>query len=355
MNTTHGGDIHGFRLRYGVAPLDFSASLNLLGMPPAVKAAAIQAVEQSSAYPDPHCRELAQGLARQWQVPAAQLVFGNGAADLIYRYAQALRPRKALLPVPSFAEYEGALHAVGCQVQYYPAAAEKGFRLDGDILGHITPDLDALFLCQPGNPTGQLVPARLLDDILQACDACGVRVFLDECFLPFVPGAQEISRVGRLGQYPGLFILGSFTKLYAMAGIRLGFGLCSDTDFLEQIRRSGQPWGVSCVAQAAGLAALGQTDYVRQSLALIEQEKAALVSGLSALGAAVLGSAANYVFFQLPEPQLQQKLAEKGILIRDCANFRGLKPGYYRVAVAKHGDNQQLLQGMRQVLSLGQD
>lgn len=353
MNSTHGGDITGYALRYGRKPIDFSASLNPLGMPAAVKAAAIDAMEDACHYPDPYGRALTAALGEKLKINPKHLILGNGAADLIHRYVQALRPRKALLPVPSFAEYGRALGAVGCEVFYHFLTDEGQYGLDEGIVEEITEEIDLIFLCQPGNPTGQLIPAALLEKILERSRRTGTQVFLDECFLSFVDGGHALSMGAKLEQYPNLFILGSFTKLYAMAGLRLGYGLCADTAQLDRLALNGQPWGVSTVAQAAGLAALGQEDYVKESIDLIRAQREWLKDKLCTLGARVLGGAANYLFFFLPDGGMKDKLARLGYLIRDCANFPGLGPGYYRIAVRTAEENRGLIEAMGQALNEG--
>lgn len=351
MSELHGGDITGYRLKYGREPLDFSASLNPLGMPQAVKQVAKDAVEAACPYPDPHARELTTTLAEKLGAEAEHIIWGNGSADLIYRYVQAMKPRRALLPAPSFAEYERALRVVNCDVKRHALQAENSFDLDESILPKITRDVDVLFLCQPNNPTGRLIAPALLDEILRTCKATGTRLFLDECFVSFVAEAKRVSKLSRLAGYPGLFILGSFTKLYGMAGLRLGYGLCSDVPVLERMVLCGQPWAVSTVVQAAGVAALAQDDYVRESLALIETEKAWLSAELSKLGIAAIGGAANYLFFAAPDEALCEKLARQGILIRNCANFRGLQPCYYRIAVRTRKENAQLIAAIHDILN----
>lgn len=349
MKEIHGGDITGYRLQYGVEPLDFSASLNACGMPLAVRQAALAAVADSYAYPDPQTRELCTALARKLMVPTDHLMLGNGAADLIYRYVYAIRPKRALLPVPSFAIYERALSAARSDIAYYALQPENHFDLDAGILEAITTEVDVLFLCQPNNPTGRLVAPDLLAKILAKCCDTGTRLFLDECFLSFVQGTKDIGTTARCANHPNLFVLGSFTKLYGMAGLRLGWGVCSDETLRDAMLQNGQPWAVSTVAQAAGLAALTQDAWVQESLATIREAKRHLVAGLRALGFSVLGGAANYLFFKADDVQLKQKLAEQGILIRDCCNFRGLTAGHYRVAVRSNEENNRLLQALATV------
>lgn len=325
MDIIHGGDVTGYRRRYSREPLDFSASLNPCGIPPSVLAAATAALERSTPYPDPLCRDLTAALAECLGVGEERIVLGNGAADVLYRLVLALTPRSAAIPVPSFAEYEHALSLVGCDIRVFPAAA------------------DCVFLCQPNNPTGTAVPQGILDDIL----ASGATLILDECFQAFMDEPRSLR--DRIQSCGNLVILDSFTKLYAMAGIRLGYALFGDAELAEKTRRAGPPWQVSTVAQAAGLAALADTDYVEKSLAAIREWKKELVYGLSARGCAVLGAEANFVFFRTDRVDLGAGLAERGILIRDCANFRGLEPGYFRVAVRTAAENAALLQAIDEV------
>lgn len=347
MELIHGGDVTGFRQRFGVTPLDFSASLNPFGMPPAVREAARQAVDEGTPYPDPLCRELRAALAERFGVRGDCLVFGNGAADIIHRFVQALRPKTALVPAPAFAEYERALAFANCRIKRHRLRRRDGFRLGHDFVAGIDGDVDAVFLCQPNNPTGRLVEKELLEIILDRADAAGAVVFLDECFCRFVRDPDAHSLIPELGRRKNLFILDSFTKLFAMAGIRLGFGMTGDKRLAARLEDAGQPWAVSNIAQAAGLAALAEKEYVDKSLRIIHAAKTSLVEGLEECGNVVYGCDANFVFFHSPVVDLDERLMEKGVLIRNCRNFRGLDDGYYRVAVRLPEENERLLQAMR--------
>ncbi|MCD8350809.1 MAG: threonine-phosphate decarboxylase CobD [Planctomycetaceae bacterium] len=347
MSWNHGGDVAGYRQRYGVEPLDFSASLNPLGMPDSVRAAARRAVDAAVPYPDPFCRELADALASHLGVEPDRVFFGNGAAEVIFRLVQARRPRTALLTAPSFAEYEGALKSVGCEPAFHVLDRERDFLVDDAILAHIHSGVDMVFLCQPNNPTGQLIAPDLMLNIIDQCRRTGTMLVVDECFLPFVEDGQARSVTPLLVNNPGLVVLGSFTKLYAMAGLRLGFALCGDAATVEALRRVGPPWSVSTVAQAAGRAALTEDEYVRRSLALIRDEKRFLRHELERLGLRVIGGEANYLFFFSRREDVVESLLPLGIMVRGCANFRGVGPGYYRVAVRLHEENTRLIEALR--------
>jgi threonine-phosphate decarboxylase len=151
-----------------------------------------------------------------------------------------------------------------------------------------------------------------------------------------------------LPAYENLFLLKAFTKRYGMAGIRLGYGLSDNKALLEKMEAATQPWNVSGVAQAAGVAALGEEAFVQTARKLIFQEANILKKELQALGYRVYPSSANYIFFR-GEEDLFEKCVAKGILIRDCSNYEGLTAGYYRIAVKTLQENEKLLKALREI------
>ncbi len=350
MGLVHGGDVEGYLRQFGRSPLDFSANVSPLGLPDGVKQAVIASLQTADTYPDPLCRSLCEAIAAHEGKPPEQVVCGNGAADLIFRLVMGLDPKSALLLAPTFAEYEQALRVSGCKVHFFPLHPENGFCLTPEILDSITPSIDLFFLCQPNNPTGKLCERPLLLSILERCRACNVTLVMDECFVDFLDDPKRYSLSDQLEEYENLFLLKAFTKLYAMAGIRLGYGLCGNAALLNRIRTAGQPWAVSSMAQAAGIAALRETDYVAGLRGLIAREKPFLLHGLTHAGVTCLGSSANYIFFHSSDGQLHTKLWETGIMIRDCSNYAGLAAGYYRVAIRDHADNERLVSSIGKIL-----
>ena len=164
----------------------------------------------------------------------------------------------------------------------------------------VTEETDMVFLCQPNNPTGQVTPPALVERLISRCADCGAVLVVDECFLDFLPDRDALTAERFLNDAPNLVILKAFTKLYAMAGVRLGYALCSDTALLAGMQAAGQPWAVSGLAQAAGLAALQECAYAEEVRALIEAERPRLAAGLRALGLYVIEGRANYLLFRAP-------------------------------------------------------
>ena len=343
----HGGDIY---RHPGV--LDFSANLNPLGTPESVVQAAGAAAEQMASYPDVCCSELRAALAGYEGVKKEWIRCGNGAAELIFSLVQALRPKRALVCVPSFAEYRQALQAAGCRIEQFRLLEEEGFQLKEEILERICPKTDLFFLCSPNNPTGLLPEEGLLLKILKKCEETGTFLVLDECFLDFVEEKERWEMKPCLEQYRNLFLLKAFTKRYAMAGIRLGYGLCSNQEVLEQMEAVTQPWSVSSLAQAAGKAALREEDYVQRARALVGKERSRMQQRFRQLGLTVWDSRANYVFFRGPE-SLGENCLSKGVMLRDCSNYPGLAPGFYRAAVKLPEENDRLFSVMEEVLREG--
>lgn len=349
---THGGDWAGYQAEYGGMPLDFSANISPLGLPGGVRAAIAAALDTADRYPDPLCRELCAALGARHGLPAEWVLCGNGAAELIFRLCYALRPKTALLTAPTFAEYGQALRAAGCgRIETFALREETGFAVTEALLDAIAPGLDLLFLCEPNNPTGVATDPALLRAVLQRCAQAGTVLAVDECFQEFLPNPAAHTLQGELAAHPNLVILKAFTKSYAMAGVRLGYALCADPGLLAAMRGCGQPWGVSALAQAAGLAALRETEYSARLAALIAAQRPVLRAGLAALGCRVVPGQANYLLFRHSDAALDQKLRRKGVLLRNCANYPGLGPGWYRAAVRSETENQAFLQAMREVLA----
>lgn len=337
----HGGDVY---TNKGV--LDFSSNVNPLGPPPSVIKAAKESINSIEHYPDVKNRALAQALSDYEEVPSSYIVFGNGAAEVIFSFVRAIDPSRALLCAPTFSEYGAALRAAGCEAVY---SLIRDSSVKEDFLDLIDPRLDAVFLCNPNNPTGFLLDKGLLERIIGKCQENKIFLLVDECFLDFVHNGKDHSVKKFLKDNDHLFILNSFTKRYAMAGLRLGYGLCSNRILLDRMEEETQPWNISLPAQAAGKAALKEKEYVEKARETVNEERAYLKEEMKKAGLYVYDSQANYIFFQGPE-DLYERCLDKGILIRDCSNYEGLKAGYFRIAVRKREENDKLLETFREIL-----
>lgn len=361
----HGGNIHAAARTLGTSPkhiLDLSASINPLGMPQSVRTAITSQLNVAVHYPDPDCVELSQAIAARHSLNPDTILCGNGSTELIYLIARALKPRHALIPAPTFAEYERAIKASGkwgagskkCGTNYLHLKANNGFRLDADafidamtkmVSSYSSPithhsSLSLAFLCNPNNPTGLVIPRDEVLKIAAAAKKLRCYLVVDEAFIDFCPAHSVIDATVR---NPYLIVLRSMTKFYALAGIRLGYGVFP-LSAARSIRALREPWTVSTVAQIAGRAALNDRSYRTRTESTIAREKHFLEKSLRSLGIPYLPSAANYYLLRLQSADAVEKtLAETGILIRSCANFRGLDRSYVRIAVRSRRENIRFL------------
>lgn len=347
---SHGGDWMSVVQKYGREPLDFSASVSPLGAPDGVRSAIAEAAAECGRYPDPLCRELSAAIADFHRVSPEHIMCGNGSADLLYRLVLAKRPRRAVVTAPTFSEYERALRLADCDIARYMLNISADFAVTEDICAIITDETDMLFLCEPNNPTGVITPKPVLKSILDRCRETGTLMVVDECFLDFTEGAEEQSLISELNDCSSLLILKAFTKLYGMAGVRLGYCLCSDEELLARMQASGQPWSVSAIAQRAGAAALRENEYVERVKKLVKCQRKWLKEQLESLKFEVVDGQANYLLFRAPAG-LCEGLETRGILIRGCANYAGLDEHWYRTAVRTEEENKLLIRAIEEVLA----
>ena len=206
-----------------------------------------------------------------------------------------------------------------------------------------------MFLCTPNNPTGILPDPQLLKRIAERTARTGTRLVVDESFLEFVRDEKTRSMISKLESWPHVVVLRSFTKMYAIPGIRLGYAVSADTGFLKKVAEAGQTWPVNAIAASAGLAALKEQAFVEKTIAYVERERQWMKAELEQLGAQVWDGQANYLLFRLPGcTDLYERLLKYQIVVRRCCNYCGLTEEYYRVAVKRHDQNELLIRSMKQ-------
>ena len=325
--------------------LDFSASCNPLGTSPSVLEA-LRDVDLSH-YPDDEALELRQALARALQVDLSWVAVGNGSVDLIYQLASAyLEPAdRALVVGPAFGEYARACRVAGATVMEIRAAEETGFQPDTEAvrtaLRAERPKL--AFLCNPNNPTGRLLPASSIIEILEECEE--TLMVVDEAYMPFCDSNVDLRGQLTSGR---LLLLRSMTKDHGLAGIRLGYAVARP-DVLDPLGRIRPPWSVNALAQAAGLAALKDEAHVEAARRVIAEARAYLVGELSALGLGVVPSAANFLLVRVGDgAAFRAAMLARGICVRDCASF-GL-PAHVRIGMRTMPDCRRLAAVAREVV-----
>lgn len=338
---THGGDIYRNRVE-----LDFSVNVSPLGMPEGVRKALVQAVSHAEEYPDIRAEKVKNALEEALQVPKRRLVCGNGASELFMAVVHARKPEKIVLPVPSFSGYGRAAEAVGASVCCYEMKEEHNFSPQEDLFSSLTPDVDLLFLANPNNPAGKLADPAFLGTLFRHCRDRGIWVVLDECFLEFCEEEEKHTWLRKLESFPNLAVVRSFTKIYAIPGVRLGYLACADETAVREIQKHLPEWNLSVFAAYAGEAACREQEYKKKVVETVKTEREYLSHAFAGLGIRVFSSPADYLLLYTEIP-LYEKLLKDGILIRDCAGFRGLGEGYYRISVKKHEDNVRLINAVK--------
>ena len=326
--------------------LDFSVNLNPFGPPKECEKIWANLWQGLAYYPDPYCTDLTQEVKQKEQTEKT-LLFGNGAAELIYAFAASLRGKKVLVFEPTFSEYAEAAKAYGCEIRRVLCTNE--FLWENPWTAADT-GVDAIFLCSPNNPTGRLLPKETLFRLAEACEQKGIFLFLDFCFLDFVPNAPYLAK--DFDAFTHVVCLRAFTKNYALAGARLGYLICEKT-VATSLNAFLQAWNVSVVAQKLGVCALKDAEYLPKTAEFVRVERERVQTELKKLGVKTFPSDANFFLFRA-RPDLNEQLQAYGMCVRDCSNFYGLADAdgmrYFRMGLKTTTENQRLLGALEKIL-----
>jgi threonine-phosphate decarboxylase len=355
----HGGEVWDAAGKFGFREdeiLDFSSSVNPLG----ASEKALEAIKADltgiSSYPDSNSTELRQAIANRFEgVSMDNVIAGNGSTELIYLFAETFLAKGdiALIPAPTFSEYERAVRKTGAETKH--VKPNRDFQFSPEVFGLGLHGAKAVFFCNPNNPTSVLTPPEQLTAIVERAFEEDVLVFLDENFLEFVDQEEQLSLISKISRYPNLFVLRSFTKIFGLTGLRIGYGVASE-EMADILLNAKIPWNVNCLAQAAAIAALNDEEHLKRTRELVRVEKAFLTRELTQIAAfKVFPADANFFFIDISQSgytaaQLKEKMLRHGILIRDCSSFRGLDEYYVRVAVKTRPENERLLDAFRKTV-----
>lgn len=360
----HGGNLVWAAQLARCAPaelLDFSASISPLGPPRSVREAIQAAFSWVVAYPDTAYGELRAAIAHHHHISPDYVLVGNGAADLLTWAARDLseRSHQCFLAAPNFSDYDRALRAFGCDSTKIDLIDPEGWHLadwEATFLASMSSmsmsarlSESGFLLNNPHNPTGALLDRTRVRSLLSAFKT----VVVDEAFMDFLPPEREQSVIGWVDEFPGLVVLRSLTKFYSMPGVRLGYAI-AQPETLQRWQQWRDPWAVNSFAAAAGVAAIQDIGFQRQTWDWLRAVNSEMFAGLSALpDLRPLPSCANFflVGCAVSATALQVELLKRyRIYIRDCMSFDGLGDRYFRVAVKTHADNQRLLAALADIL-----
>jgi threonine-phosphate decarboxylase len=329
--------------------IDFSVNINPLGPPESIRDRWPELLERIPDYPDPSCRSLRNLIAREIGLSAEQILIGNGASELIHLLGRVFSGGSVLVVDPTFSEYRKTSVLNGCEVDSIQLQEANGWQLDADLLVDQLKGKKAVFICHPNNPTGVIYDLNQLGRVIKAAEKLGVTVVVDEAFYDFC--AEPVSILSIVNKYSNLVVLRSLTKMYAVAGLRLGY-LVSSRETVNCLKKFQPHWSVNALAQAVGELCLRDHMHRELTVRFIDEERTKMKKALENLDFVVSDSHVNYFLlrdrFKQPVAQLIQYLLAKGIVPRHTYHFVGLDGAYLRFAVKQKAENERLLGTLRE-------
>ncbi|MFH0729417.1 MAG: threonine-phosphate decarboxylase CobD [Pseudomonadota bacterium] len=358
MITGHGGNRNELALRIGCDPgdiTDMSSNINPLGPPPALMTHIRSQLSVIEALPEADAASLITDFAAHYRISPETVLAGNGTTQFIYMLPLALKTRHPLVFGPTYADYADAcaMHDISCGWEM----AEEAALFQPDI-GRATRSIsgaDLVFICNPNNPTGTLIPSGEMERL---CRRFSDTLFvIDESYMPFVPTAEGETLIQR--RLPNVIVLHSMSKIFAIPGLRVGFVIASP-DIISRLRRFQLPWSVNALAQAAVRFLLRHVSaveaHILKSRAYISSEMRQLSASLAGIpGMISFPGAASFCLVKLPAPFSAEKvyhyLGEKRILIRKCSNFFGLSNRFIRISLKETPANHAVVEMLRNFCS----
>ena len=327
--------------------LDFSANINPLGPPSSIKKNWGSFFQGIGQYPDPHTATLKGKLAQREGIREEQILIGNGGSQTISLVGRFLAGKRVLIVEPAFSEYETACRVNNCQVTYFQL--EEGWKIDLDALKGELSQVDAVFLCNPSNPTGLYYSREVILSILTECERQKCMLIVDEAFHDFVRDYESLSSL--LQDYKSLILLRSLTKMFAIPGIRLGY-VMANGDIIAKLASYQPHWSVNSVAIAIGNLCLEENSYIEKTVQFITSEREKLLSFYEEHGFEVSLSEVNFYLIRDPKQNDQYPLfvylLEKGIVPRHTFNFPGLEGRWLRFAVRTSEENRKLMEAIEE-------
>lgn len=350
--TVHGGQA--WRLK---DVEDYSHNLNPFGLPEDINDIILAATEGIDHYPDDSCKDLKGVISKRFSVPVDDIIIGSGSSDIIRMFPNTFidRGEKAVISVPSFAEYSHQCRVAGCDVEWNMLPKENGFRIDYDSLKKRCKGAKAVYICNPNNPTGMVESRK---DILAFVDYCaseGILVFLDETLLELVPDHKDISCSGYVDKYPNLVVACSLTKSFAIPGIRIGFGF-SNPSLIEEMNKVRMTWNVGTIEQNVAKVLIGERmDYVEKAGRLMASESKWMHSQLESVGFPVVDSDSYFYFnpvssLGMDAPGFVKRMLEGKIMVRDCSSFGPEFTSYVRFCVKDRERNERFVSAVENAM-----
>lgn len=356
----HGSDLEKIEEIYGIKKekiISFSANINPLGISRNLKKEISAHIDAIQTYPDREYKDLRRTIAGYAGTTMENVVVGNGSTELISLVIKTVAPKKAMILGPSYSEYEREISLEGGQTVYYPLKEADDFQMNvADLCGHLTDSIDLLILCNPNNPTSTAISAAQMRQILDACLEHGIFVMVDETYVEFTHPDEQISSVPLTAYYSNLAVLRGTSKFFAAPGLRLGYAVTGNADLIRKINTLQNPWSISSLAEIAGRLMFRDTDYIKETSALIDHERTRLYSELRTWPSLkVYRPKANFMLCRILKEgvdadQLFDHCIRQCLMIRNCSTFPFLSNKYFRFCFMNPEDNDRLIASLRELL-----
>ena len=349
----HGSDIEKVCEIYGLRREDiimFGANVNPLGLSEHVKEQLAGRLDILSSYPDRNYTSLCSTISEYCNIPAEFILPGNGSSELIALLIQERNPKHTLILGPTYSEYARELSFSGSTQEYYHLREEDIFVLNVDDLCHtLEGKYDFLILCNPNNPTSSAIKVNDLRRIVSFCNERNIFIMIDETYVEFAPDINEITAISLTREFQNLMVLRGVSKFYAAPGMRLGYGITGNLEFLKKMKEKQVPWSLNSLGALAGELMLKDKNYIRHTRDLILSERTRLLKALENTPTyKTYPTYANFLLLKIQKPGLTSQdifdtCIRQGLMIRDCTSFECLEGEYIRFCIMHPQDNTRLL------------
>lgn len=352
----HGGNIYKHLRESGRQMLDYSSNINPLGVSKNLKKQLRKNLDILTTYPDPYYIELRKSIANFNDINIENVIVGNGATEILFLFIRGIKPKNVLLVSPTFSEYERALKTVKAKISYFKVEEKKDFHIDVENLIEKLKknNYDLIVMCNPNNPTGKFLELDRLKKLIDEVDRKKTLLFLDETFIEFIEKWREKTALNIKSK--NVFIMRALTKFFAIPGLRLGYGLCTNENILKKMNSEKEPWSVNNFASMAASILLSDKEYIDKSYKWIKKEKKFLFNKLIKIkNIKVYETETNFILIKLLDRRAEnlcKKMEERNILIRNASNFKFLNENYIRIAIKDRKNNKIFLKCFAQCLEV---
>lgn len=359
--TFHGSDLEQIEKYYGIAKesiINFGANVNPLGLSPYAKERLVKNIDIITRYPDRDYSSLRQAIADYCNTEKQYVVVGNGSTELISLLISQRKTKHALVLGPTYSEYNRELSLTGGKISHYYLKESLDFHLDlDDFFRSFPDDIDLLIICNPNNPTSSAVPCSTLEKIAQECLRRNIFIMIDETYVEFAPCTEHITAIPLTNSFDNLIVIRGVSKFFAAPGLRLGYAITGNKDFLQTLKQHQNPWSLNSVGASVGEWLLEDTEYIKKTCDLVRSERTRILNRLNMFNyVKVYEAFANFVLVRITKEGLSSGdifdyVIRQGFMIRDCASFDGLCGEYIRFCIMMPKDNDRLLDCLAELLA----